>query len=682
MPLTVADIYCGAGGLSAGFAQAQLSCPAEPDAKFRVVYGLDRDLDCISTFRRNLFPDLPRPRQEEVAPCRSVVGLHGVEILKASGVSSLQVVIGGPNCQGVSVAGLRNPGDKRNEMFLEFHRLISDLQPEWFVMENVPGLVHANNRDLLRAMFEEFGRLGYAVEADVLLAADFGVAQLRYRLFVIGNRVQRPIRFPNPTHRPQRTQPESEQLWALPTYPTVRDAIGDLEELEPAAAKGGRAGQQPGEKQGANHVVWATTAENIARISHVAQSGDWRSIPVKLLPARSFATRASDQVGTYGRLAWDNQAYTITALAGNVSAGTFTHPSRNRPLSAREAARLQGFDDDFVFDGMSDSAYRQVGNAVPPPLAKAVATTILGCQYRPEDADEWGHRGRVTMDLLSQPKARGTFPILTPRHPMRTYRGSKAQRRRQAPRQALPSCPSFAANPHARVSPESAELARLRLEASLPNYVRAARRARAIVAYFSGEPPEIIAEGAGVSNSTIERWVNGFYRDGVEGWRAYHTPVERLAGQDAGLRQLLTEAIQRVRERVVQHRQEIKVPDDVGGQSSDREPIMRSYMNTYLAKLIGRFGHLSVSQLIELIERTTETQLGTIYVGDLLAICDILLRLDVPRSPNEVIPPAGTPYSLTERLDQLLSGPGPDQESHDKPSTSELHIPELPAFGK
>src|SRR5947208_3040661 len=149
-PLSVAEIYCGAGGLSAGFKAATAWWSGDPNQRFRIMYGVDRDKDAISTFRTFHFHDRKKESVEIVAPCKDVTKVSGAEILAAiKPRRRLDVLIGGPSCQGVSPAGLRNPDDNRNAMLLAFIRLVKELQPRWFLMENVPGLTHANNRELL-----------------------------------------------------------------------------------------------------------------------------------------------------------------------------------------------------------------------------------------------------------------------------------------------------------------------------------------------------------------------------------------------------------------------------------------------------------------------------------------------------------------------------------------------------
>lgn len=624
--------------MSTGFAQACVDVDGG-QAGFNVVFGVDRNVDAIRSFRRNHFADLSESDKARRAPQRSVVGLTRNEVLAAAGVEQIDIVVGGPNCQGVSTAGLRNPGDLRNEMFREFRRLLRELRPEWFVMENVPGLAQANNQELLTEILRELEDvdegttrslehgaeavpLRYKVAADVLLAADFGVPQLRYRLFIIGNRIGLPIRFPRPTHRPDGTQRALGDTAELKTYVTVRDAIARLETIQPETTP-----EAPRLSEGSllgelsNHVIPRIAPENLERMRHVPEGADWRSMPIRLLPVRYFATRASDQVGTYGRLSWDAPAYTVTGLANNVTAGMFTHPSAERPISAREAAILQGFDDEYVFSGSAGSVYQQIGNAVPSPLAKAVATTLLLCHYWPWQADEWGVEGRITLESL-QRKGKRALPVLTPRRghvrrPERlpVYRGNRGSLAKDAP-------PRFERDPSKRRLLPSTDLEALRVEAAFPRNVRSARRARTILGYFELRSVEDLENEAKASEQSIARWVEGFYREGVEGWRAYHTPPELWVRGNAERKQELVHAINRVRDRpriiVGQADQE----SDLEAESGPGRP--RTFVNPYLDALRERFGGYSTWELLAEAERELQTGLGTVYVGDLLAICDVL----------------------------------------------------------
>jgi DNA (cytosine-5)-methyltransferase 1 len=385
--LVVADLYCGAGGLSTGFAEAGAWWNNPQGEGYKVVFATDRDKQAMETFRSNHFQETSLGQEDPRAFCGDVSFVNARRILSAAHpAQQIDVLIGGPSCQGVSHAGLRNPADKRNQTLLAFTRLVRELQPQWFLMENVPGLTHSNNRELLADIFKLFEAMnGYKVAGDVLLAADYGVPQFRYRLFIIGTRTGAPIRFP------------IAPVQAFDGYSTVRDAIGYLSDIEPLEFEKGElpAGTPSSIK---NHWCRKIGEADRRRIAAVRPGHDWRDIPIGLLPERYFMTRSSDQKGSYGRLSWDWPAYTVTNAAHNVSAGAFTHPEHNRCLSVREAADLQSFPAHYEFRGSVEAQYRQVGNAVPPKLARAVAEGILYSHFNPEAAATWGRPGRLTQN--------------------------------------------------------------------------------------------------------------------------------------------------------------------------------------------------------------------------------------------------------------------------------------------
>lgn len=604
--LAVADVFCGAGGLSTGFSNARACWSDAEAACYSLVFATDRDKQAMRTFRANHFPDVPLDREDPRAHCGDISFVSSAQVLAAAHPSKqIDVLIGGPSCQGVSPAGLRNPADRRNQMLLAFARLVKELRPLWFVMENVPGLAHANNRQLLvdiLTLFEEVG--DYKVAGDVLLAADYGVPQFRYRLFMIGTRTGAPIRFPKPTQD---------------KYQTVRDAIFNLSSVDPAEyEKGELPTSAPGGPK--NHWCRTISETDRRRIAAVRAGHDWRDIPIELLPERYFMTRSSDQKGSYGRLTWDWPAYTVTNASPNVSAGAFSHPDHDRCLSVREVARLQSFEDKYEFHGSVESQYRQVGNAVPPKLAKAVAEGILYSHFKPNEAQAWGREGRLTRELVERClKGKAEFPVLTPRrvHPMaaRSSRPMKLQRlvSEHKPIEVL-SVWLLESRPS---DPRPDETRRLRKLAEQPKYIRAAKRARAIVDFLEGVPREDIMERANASEASVQKWIDGYFAGGLDGWRAFHSSFERFAGDDPDVRAKIAQRIARVRKVLLTHRK----------LNSDSASPKRLHMNAYLRDLIYDFGKLSVAELITKIEGIFNVSVGTIYVGDLLAIADALLPL-------------------------------------------------------
>jgi DNA (cytosine-5)-methyltransferase 1 len=568
--MTVADVFCGAGGLSEGFRSA---ARADGSRGFEVAFGVDRDPDCIATYRANVLTGSTGDRERR-GQLRSVVGLGRDAILSAAGVKRIDVLIGGPNCQAVSSAGRRNLEDERNSMFEEYVRLVEELQPRWFLMENVPGLTHANGLPLLGEIFERFGELrGYTFAGDVLLAADLGVPQYRYRLFLIGTRTGLPVRLPAPSHFRDGS----------PAYLTVEDAIGSI---------GG--GSPPVPIQG-------ETVLNERRIGHVPPGGDWRDIPVDLLPDRSFGVRSSDQKGAYGRMSWSEPSFTITGLANNMTAGPFAHPEQDRVITTKEAAALQGFRDDYRFHGSSRSQMRQIGNAVPPPVATALAEAILGIEDGRADALR---APRLTPQVVAEAVAgKKRLPIMTPR----VTRTVSAQPGRTAPAK-LRSRPSPMGPPG---RPTSTILARLNAEAALPKYSWTGKRAKAILGGIDGKDMDVLSEELKISPTAAKRWYQEFVESGIEGWRAYHTPIQAIVGSDEVLISRIEAVIEDVRRPTL--------------VAEVREGRARSHMNRHLRRLIRQFEGQSVNEIKRRLA-VAGHPVGTMYVGDLLAVASVLLE--------------------------------------------------------
>jgi DNA (cytosine-5)-methyltransferase 1 len=576
--LAVADLFCGAGGMSDGFRKARV----DGHTGFEVVFGVDRDPDAIATFRNNVLRGNVA-RRERRGLCQSVETLTGQAILDAAGVDNIDVLIGGPNCQAVSSAGRRIVDDARNTMFEHFVRLVEELRPRWFVMENVPGLTHATSLPILGEVFAKFGALSdYRVAGDVLLAADFGVPQYRYRLFIVGTRTELPLQLPMPTHSAD----------GFPRYRTVRQALGGPS------------------KQPRIHKPEAELDLNERRIRHVPQGGDWRDIPIDLLPDRSFAVRTSDQKGAYGRLSWSRPSFTITSLANNVTAGPFAHPTEDRSLTVAEAAILQGFRRTNRFAGAASSQLRQIGNAVPPRLARAVAEAILRVEAGyVEGLSDPRLTPVVVKDAVG---GKSRLPVMTPR----------ISSRRATPPVGRPTSPGLAgATPSivpVRIE-QAADMVRLHAESALPRYSWTAKRAKSILGGLAGQDFESLGTELKIAPYAARRWYEEFVQAGPEGWRAYHTPVERILSGDAEAAARVAKAVERVRRPAL----------DAQVQTGRA----RAHMNPYLRDLISRFGSRSINQMKDEL-RAAGLPIGTMYVGDMLALAGVVLSTESSTSMN------------------------------------------------
>jgi DNA (cytosine-5)-methyltransferase 1 len=374
----VIDLFCGAGGLTQGF----------KDAGFQVIYALDKDPDSCATYRLN-HPDVDLDE-------RSITDLSPQEI--ADRVGPIAVVVGGPACQGFSTAGRKNGwvrvDDERNELWSYMLRLVRKLKPRAFLLENVPGLMYWRYGDFGYKILEGFAAAGYRVDFHILLAANYGVPQLRRRLFMVGVRGRQRFAFPEPTHLGSWRR-DTQKLWeqersrrGLLRHVSCWDAMGDLPPL--AGGNGASTTIYPhvGElseyakvmRENAlvlyDHELSPMPPEHQSLIRHVPQGGTWRDIPAYLLPERFFGMRRTDSSNLLGRLDPQRPAYTITTQFDNVTVGCYVHPWEDRALSVREGARLQSFPDQYRFVGSIPSRCRQIGNAVPPMLAGVLAAAI------------------------------------------------------------------------------------------------------------------------------------------------------------------------------------------------------------------------------------------------------------------------------------------------------------------
>lgn len=359
--LNAVDLFCGAGGLSEGFRQAG----------FNVLAGQDYDDRAGATFSAT--------HHHAKFIGGSIQDVTPRDLLKAAGVrkGELDVLVGGPPCQGYSVYNhQRGEGDPRAGLFREYLRIVEGIQPRWLVMENVTGITSISGGDIVRQIFDGMKTLGYRVEMKVLKAEDFGVPQERRRVFFVATRSNSEIHFPSPTHGP-----------GLAPFVTVWDAISDLPKLENGSVSiptryltepqnPYQASLRSGCDVLRNHSAGRLSKINEERMRHIPAGGSWRDIPPELLPAGMLKAKRSDHTKRYGRPRKSDLACTILTKC-DVHWGAYIHPEQNRSLTVREAARLQSFPDHFTFEGNRTEQFVQVGNAVPPLLGRRVAEALL-----------------------------------------------------------------------------------------------------------------------------------------------------------------------------------------------------------------------------------------------------------------------------------------------------------------
>ncbi len=335
------DLFCGAGGLSLGLS----------DAGLNVVAAVDNDPIAIRSYRANL---------GDHALCEPLEDISAADLLANAGLGKGECLLlaGGPPCQGFSLQRRGNRSDPRNQLVLQFLRLVEEIRPRFFLMENVGGLLSKHGKPFLREFSTRASHLNYVMHLELLDAAEFGVPQVRKRAFLVGEYA--------PDFNPKFVFPRA----ALKGVPkTVRDAIGDL----PSPPEDGSC-----HPSFANHYREARLAAiNIERIKHVPQGGGRADLPVHLQLKCHIDNPSHRHMDVYGRLAWDQPAVTLTARFDSFTRGRFAHPKEHRSLTIREGARIQTFPDKYVFEGNREEGARQVGNAVPPLLAKHLGKAIL-----------------------------------------------------------------------------------------------------------------------------------------------------------------------------------------------------------------------------------------------------------------------------------------------------------------
>jgi DNA (cytosine-5)-methyltransferase 1 len=363
------DLFCGAGGLSLG---ARL-------AGFKIGAALDIDPNVCGTYAAN-FQDTP-------VICADIRELSGSDILRAIPEHRVDVLAAGPCCQGFSTHGKRDRQDPRNFLFKEFIRIVRSIQPPWVLMENVKGLLTYDRGWYRDTISDSLKRAGYRVEVRLLNAADYGVPQRRERIVFLATNTNRQIDFPSPSH----CSPNESSILGLQNYVTVGEALGDLPALGASGSSQHYAGPPTNAYQrycrNENKHLTLHSARSVSEyamsiIRRIPEGKGLRFLPPETLPERFHRMRRistgafrRDCTTLYYRLSPEQPAYTITCYFTNVSSGPFVHPSANRALTAREAARLQSFPDSYVF--RPPKINHQIGNAIPPLLGRAVAGVLF-----------------------------------------------------------------------------------------------------------------------------------------------------------------------------------------------------------------------------------------------------------------------------------------------------------------
>jgi len=391
MEFSFVDLFGAPGGLSLGFKMASFSSLAT----------VDFDAAGLRTYHRNF------PKSKIIS--KNIRDVKCEWFLAEVGMSKgeCDVLLGGPPCQGFSSVGrvkiaslvrggiwkLKNGNsrlidDPRNLLYKEFLRFVEGIHPAFFVLENVLGIMSYRNGEIVREIVQGFEDLGYRTDFKILDAAEYGVPQHRRRVFFIGNERGSPNPFPKPTHCTAGIESlgksaDGGDIW-LPEAITVWDAIADLPRIRAGVNKSTmnytkdpcceyQKWARKGSEAVYNHVTRPHGKRDRDVFKKMKPGNQWKDLPKR--DRRRYGYRDDVFTDKFKRL-WKNKpAWTITSHI-HKDGYVYIHPTQTRTVSVREAARLQSFPDTFVFEGSRTEQFRQVGNAVPPLMARAIAMEI------------------------------------------------------------------------------------------------------------------------------------------------------------------------------------------------------------------------------------------------------------------------------------------------------------------
>lgn len=345
------DLFCGCGGFTMGFKQA--GCTP--------LLGVDIWSDATTTYKYN-FP-------ESVVVTSDITQLAAEQLLNAVKLekSEVDIVIGGPPCQGFSISGKRMIDDPRNILYKAFVQMVDRIRPKTFVMENVPGLISMANGAVKDAIIEDFTQIGYNVTWKILSADDYGVPQHRRRVFFVGFNKQvfgdKCFEFPCATTRDAKIT----CIDAISDLDFISDDVALPDEIDYVlpAQNEYQSKMRLDSKKLWNHVATIHTAQTKRIISMVPDGGNYLDLPQELWHTRKV------------HIAWTRMDSAKPCFTIDTGHNHHFHYRQNRVPTVRESARIQSFPDSFKFIGIKTSQLKQVGNAVPPLLAKALATKLL-----------------------------------------------------------------------------------------------------------------------------------------------------------------------------------------------------------------------------------------------------------------------------------------------------------------
>lgn len=333
MSKKIIDLFCGCGGLSKGFEMAG----------FEPILAIDFWKDAIETYNYN--------NRNKIGICEDVAKLDDKFLENLNKNNDICGIIGGPPCQGYSTVGKRDINDDRNYLYLQYYRIVEKIKPEFFVLENVKGLLTLNNGKFKEDIINRFSKLGYDVKHKLLNAADYGVPQNRNRVFFVGIKNKKFV------------FPEINQN-KITTSEAISDLIDKENEYTTQPINDYQRTMRKNSNKLYNNEFTEHTKQTTNIINMIPDGGKISDIPAEYWNVRKYNK-------AFQRMNSNAQSNTIDTGHRN-----YFHYAKNRIPTVRESARIQSFSDDFVFLGSKTSQYKQVGNAVPPLLAFAIAFEI------------------------------------------------------------------------------------------------------------------------------------------------------------------------------------------------------------------------------------------------------------------------------------------------------------------
>lgn len=349
MGFRILDIFCGAGGMS---------------------YGMHKNNHFVTKVALDINGKLAQTFEKNISEAKLVIGdiqnkVVKEKIINLSRKNNINMIIGGPPCQGFSLKGKKlGLDDPRNFLFMEYLHLVEELKPEVFVIENVKSLMSTSNGWFKNQIINKIEKLGYKVSVGILRASDYGVPQNRERVIFLCSK-EKKIDLPAPTVKKSITVREAIEDLA---YLNSNEGSFEQEYITEAKSKYQKVMRAYSNKL-YNHKASNHSAIALHKLSLIPPEKGKEYLPEDLLGKQKFKS-------TWGRLKWDKPSPTIDTRFDAASNGTNNHPFLNRTITPREAARIQSFDDSFIFYGNKVDIRTQIGNAVPPLMAKAIADQI------------------------------------------------------------------------------------------------------------------------------------------------------------------------------------------------------------------------------------------------------------------------------------------------------------------